>query len=117
MRAYATVYQNRKTAEPANVYFEGSRKGEVGELRIMLKNNLDGKNDEYRKEIIKKIIAYTTLGVDTSRLFPEMVMASNTTDIDEKKLIYFYLGIYAEEYSDVAVMAINTFMKDCDNRD
>ena len=27
---------------------------------------------------IKKIIAYTTLGVDTSRLFPEMIIASST---------------------------------------
>jgi AP-4 complex subunit beta-1 len=83
----------------------------------MLKNNLDGKNEQFRKDIIKKIIAYTTLGVDTSRLFPEMVMASNTNDLDEKKLIYFYLSIYAEEYSDVAVMAINTFMKDCQSKD
>lgn len=46
-----------------------------------------------------------------------MVMASNTRDLDEKKMIYFYLGIYAEEYSDVAVMAINTFMKDCSDQD
>jgi AP-4 complex subunit beta-1 len=46
-----------------------------------------------------------------------MVMASNTNDIDEKKLIYFYLGIYAEEYSDVAIMAINTFIKGCSHTD
>lgn len=46
-----------------------------------------------------------------------MVMASNTNDVDEKKLIYFYLSIYAEEYSDVAIMAINTFMKDCHSQD
>lgn len=45
MRTYATVYQNRRQIEPANPYFEGSKKGEVGELRILLKNNLDGKNE------------------------------------------------------------------------
>jgi AP-4 complex subunit beta-1 len=44
-------------------------------------------------------------------------MAANTNEIDQKKLIYFYLGIYAEEYSDVAVMAINTFIKDCEHSD
>jgi len=44
MRTYAAVYQNRRAADQPNVYFEGSRKGEVGELRVMLKNNLDGKN-------------------------------------------------------------------------
>ena len=34
-----------------------------------------------RKDVIKKIINYTTLGVDTSRFYPEMVIASATKDI------------------------------------
>ena len=36
---------------------------------------------EQRKEVIKKIIHYTTQGVDTSRFYPEMVIASATKDI------------------------------------
>lgn len=35
----------------------------------------------YRKDIIKKIMQYTTSGIDTSRLYPEMVLASATKDI------------------------------------
>lgn len=46
-----------------------------------------------------------------------MIMASRTTDVDEKKMVYFYLSIYAEEYDDVAIMAINTFLKDCNSSD
>lgn len=42
-----------------------------------------------------------------------MILAAYTNDITEKKLIYFYLSIYAEKYPDTALMAINTFHKDC----
>lgn len=41
----------------------------------------DPEKEDKRKEIIKKIISYTTLGIDTSRMFPEMVLASATKDL------------------------------------
>ena len=66
----------------------------------------------YRKEIVKKITLLTTQGVDTSRFYPEMVIASATSDLVEKKLIFNYLTIYSQLNADFARMAVNTFTKD-----
>lgn len=55
---------------------------------------------------------YTTQGIDTSRFYPEMVIASATKDLVEKKLVFFYLSIYSSHNADFARMAINTFKKD-----
>jgi hypothetical protein len=32
-----------------------------------------------------------TLGIDVSRLFPDMIMACNTKDLVVKKMVYLYL--------------------------
>ena len=52
-----------------------------------------------------------------SRLFTEMCMASYTNDLIQKKMIYLYLGNYAETNPDLAIMAINTFLKDFKHQD
>jgi len=49
-----------------------------------------------RRDVIKKVIAYMTLGIDVSRLFPEMVKSSKTDDVVMKKMIYLYLINYAQ---------------------
>lgn len=49
-----------------------------------------------KRDVIKKVIAYMTLGIDVSKLYPEMVKASRTDDIVMKKMIYLYLVNYAE---------------------
>lgn len=41
-----------------------------------------------------------------------MCLASYTNDLIQKKMIYLYLTNYAEFNSELAVMAINTFLKD-----
>lgn len=63
--------------------------------------------------MIKKVIAYMTLGIDVSRLYPEMVKASRTDDVVMKKMIYLYLINYAEQNQDLVILAINTFLMDC----
>lgn len=63
--------------------------------------------------MIKKVIAYMTLGIDVSRLYPEMVKASRTDDVVMKKMIYLYLINYAEQNQELAILAINTFLMDC----
>ena len=50
-----------------------------------------------KRDVIKKVIAYMTLGIDVSRLYPEMVKASRTEDVVMKKMIYLYLINYAEQ--------------------
>ena len=46
-----------------------------------------------------------------------MCLASYTNDIIEKKMIYLYLTNYAEANPESAVMAINTFLKDCNHKE
>ncbi len=70
-----------------------------------------------KRDIIKKVIAYMTLGIDVSRLFTEMIMAIETKDIVVKKMVYHYLSNYAHQNPDLALMCINTLRRDCDNED
>ena len=64
------------------------------------------------RENVKKVIMYMTLGIDMSRLFSEMVMASQLGDTVQKKMIYLYLTTYAEQNADLAILAVNTLQKD-----
>lgn len=82
---------------PAPQFFVDYKKGEVNELKNLL-HSVNLNNDKAKKkEVIKKAIAYMTLGLDVSRLYPEMVKASFTNNISEKKMIYHYLTHYAKE--------------------
>ena len=103
---------SRPSAPPPQ-FFIDNKKGEVNELRQLLKNIMDEKDNKKRREVIKKVIAYMTLGVDVSRLFSDMVRISSTTDIVQKKMIYLYLVNCVEANQEIALMAINTLSKDC----
>lgn len=54
-----------------------------------------------------------TLGIDVSKLYPEMIKASMTTDVVQKKMIFLFLTTYAEKNQDLVILAINTFLMDC----
>ena len=88
------------------------KKGEVNELRMLLRAVSLEKDPNKKRDVIKKVIAYMTLGIDVSRLFPEMVKASHTDDLVMKKMIYLYLTNYAEQNQELAILAINTFLMD-----
>lgn len=82
----------------------------------MLRNvNLD-KDLNKKRDVIRKVIAYMTLGVDVSRLFTDMVKHSKTDDLVLKKMIYLYLTHYSESNSEIAILAINTFLMDCQSK-
>lgn len=52
-----------KATKPAPTkYFEAAKKNEVNEIKQLLKNSLNFKDDTKRRDIIKKVIAYMTLG-------------------------------------------------------
>jgi Adaptin N terminal region len=70
-----------------------------------------------RRDVIKKVIAYMTLGVDVSRLFTEMLMAIETRDLVVKKMVYLYLCTYARAAPDLAILCVNTLQRDCGNED
>ncbi|KAL7518604.1 hypothetical protein ACHAWX_003418 [Stephanocyclus meneghinianus] len=98
-------------------YFTESRKGEVNELRQLLRTFGTEKDRNRKREIMKKVIAYMTLGIDVSRLFTEMMLAIETRDLVIKKMVYLFLCNYAETHPDLAQMCTNTLVKDCGNED
>lgn len=57
-------------------YFVDQKKGEVNELKALLKNINVERDVQKKRDVIKKVIAYMTLGIDVSRLFTDMVMVS-----------------------------------------
>ena len=98
-------------------YFTESRKGEVNELRNLLRNFNIERDQRRKREIIKKVIAYMTLGIDVSRLFTEMMLAIETRDLVIKKMVYLFLCNYATANPELAQMCTNTLQKDCGNDD
>ncbi|XP_077151060.1 AP-4 complex subunit beta-1 [Ranitomeya variabilis] len=85
----------------------------VRELKKALSNpHIQGDRLRYRN-VIHKVIRHMTLGVDVSSVFMEMVKASATVDIVQKKLVYLYMCTYAPQKPDLALLTINTLCKDC----
>ena len=66
-----------------------------------------------RKDAVKKVIAAMTVGKDVSVIFPDVVNCMQTDDLELKKLVYLYLINYAKSQPDLAIMAVNTFVKAC----
>ena len=64
-------------------YFTESRKGEISELRNLLRSFASERDRNRKRDIIKKVIAYMTLGIDVSRLFSEMMLAIETRYVME----------------------------------
>ena len=53
-----------------------------------------------------------TVGKDVAMLFPDVANRAQTDDLELKKLVYLYLINYAKTQPDLAIMAVNTFVKD-----
>ena len=89
-------------------YFQTTKRGEIHELKEELHTNDKTK----QKEAVKKVIAAMTVGKDVSMLFPDVCNCMQTPNIELKKLVYLYLINYAKSQPDLAIMAVNTFVKD-----
>lgn len=63
--------------------------------------------------IYVQVIASMTVGKDVSALFPDVVNCMQTDNLELKKLVYLYLMNYAKSQPDMAIMAVNTFVKVC----
>ena len=53
-----------------------------------------------------------TVGKDVAVLFPDVANRAQTDDLELKKLVYLYLINYAKTQPDLAIMAVNTVVKD-----
>jgi AP-4 complex subunit beta-1 len=98
-------------------YFVDHKRGEVNELKLLLNNPKLLRELDKKKEVVKKVIAYMTLGIDVSKVFSEMIMAASTKDLVQKKMVYHYLCNYAQQKADLAILAINTLQKDSRDED
>lgn len=54
---------------------------------------------------------YLILCPRCSALFPDVVNCMQTDNLELKKLVYLYLMNYAKSQPDMAIMAVNTFVK------
>ena len=63
--------QNQVSNAPK--FFVDHKNGEVAELMNLLRNPNVERDINKKKDIVKRVIAYMTLGVDVSKLFHEMV--------------------------------------------
>ena len=90
-------------------YFQTTKKGEIHELKEELANP----KMEKKKEAVKKVIAAMTVGKDVVMLFTDVVNCIQTQNIELKKLVYLYLINYAKSNPDLAILAVNTFVKVC----
>mmetsp|Transcript_1810 Transcript_1810/g.8629 ORF Transcript_1810/g.8629 Transcript_1810/m.8629 type:complete len:378 (-) Transcript_1810:3499-4632(-) len=89
-------------------YFTTHKKGEIAEWR----DEINNPDRDKKKEAVKKVIAAMTIGKDVSMLFTDVVNCMQTDNVEMKKLVYLYLINYAKNQPDLAILAVNTFVKD-----
>lgn len=89
-------------------YFQTQKKGEIHEL----KEELNSQKEDKKKEAVKKVIAFMTVGKDVSMLFTDVLNCMQTHNLELKKLVYLYVMNYAKSQPDRAILAVNTFQKD-----
>ena len=64
---------------------------------------------------IDQVIAAMTVGKDVSDLVHDVANCMQTDNLELKKLVYLYLMNYAKSQPDMAIMAVNTFVKECED--
>ena len=102
-------------------FFNSSKKGEVGEWKKKL-HSLDVSEVT---NAMKCVIAAMTIGTDVSMLFPDVISCIHDKTLELKKLVYLlsfapslirrYLINYARAKPELIILAVNTFVRDCDD--
>jgi len=89
----------------------------VTEMKSKLRDSSIDKDPMQKRAIMERVVGYMTLGIDMSPLFSEMIMATATKDLVQKKMCYLYLSNYASMQSEMALLVINTLQKDFHDED
>ena len=90
-------------------YFKDQgKRSENAELELELASSDKNK----KRDAVKKVIRDMTLGKDVSGLFSAVVNNMMTPNLEVRKLVYLYLINYAKTQPDLAIMAVNGFVKD-----
>eukprot|EP01031_Cornospumella_fuschlensis_P045057 gene45057-55117_t len=101
----------KKAGGSDSKYFSTAKKGETMELREELRSP----QRDRKRDAVKKVIANMTVGKDVSTLFPDVINCIQTDNLELKKLVYLYLINYAKSQPDLALLAVNTFVKDAND--
>ena len=94
-------------------YAPSERRGEIADLKTQLRESGLDRDLPRKRELLKKVLAFMTLGVDTSLVFAEMILSCVTKDVVQKKMVYLYLCAMSEANHELAILVINTLQKDC----
>ena len=62
-----------------------------------------------------QVIANMTVGKDVSTLFTDVINCIQTENLELKKLVYLYLINYAKSQPELALLAVNTFVRDAND--
>ncbi|GFH51868.1 beta subunit of tetrameric clathrin adaptor complex AP1 [Chaetoceros tenuissimus] len=89
-------------------FFTTQKKGEMHELKMELHST----DRNTKVDAVKKVIASMTVGKDVSSLFTDVLNCVQTGNIELKKLVYLYLINYSKSQPELALLAVNTFVKD-----
>ncbi|KAK2957084.1 Adaptor protein complex 1/2 (AP-1/2), beta subunit [Blattamonas nauphoetae] len=92
-------------------YFNTTKKGEIQELR----EGIGSTNLRTKKDSMKRVIGAMMAGTDVSSLLASVLVNMQTTDLELKKLIYLYLVNYSKSEPELAVHAVNSFLKDAND--
>src|SRR3989338_8441355 len=94
-------------------YFETMRKSELMELQSALQSAQAERRTSKVREGVTKVINYMSAGIDVSPLFTTMLMCIHTKDLVQKKMVYLFLCTSAEQNPDLALLCVNTLVRDC----
>ncbi|XP_033102872.1 AP-4 complex subunit beta-1-like [Anneissia japonica] len=65
------------------------------------------------RQILQSLLVEMTSGMDISEVFMSVIKVCGSSNMVIKKLAYLYLSHYAEEKPDLALLVVNTLLKDC----
>jgi vesicle coat complex subunit len=98
------------------------RRGELADIESALKS-LAGRGAasvdirDARRELFKKVVSYMTINVDMSPLFGTMLLNAATSDVPSKKMLYHFVTHTANAKPDLALLCVNTLVKDAADPD
>ncbi|XP_071962428.1 AP-4 complex subunit beta-1-like [Antedon mediterranea] len=65
------------------------------------------------QQLLQNLLMKMTSGMDVSQVFISVIKVCGSSNMVIKKLAYLYLSHYAEEKSDLALLVVNTLLRDC----
>jgi vesicle coat complex subunit len=77
----------------------------------ILNEELNSNDPVVKKDALKKVIVYMSVGKDVSPIFQSVIKCIELDDIEIKKLIYLYIINYSRSKPNDAIMIINQFCR------